>query len=220
LSGKTSLFLILPLLILVIGFTSNAYGQIINPITVTTDKSLYYEGETIVISGEVSEILEGYAVSLLITGPNGDTVSIDQLKVDSNKRFSTSETAGGSLYDEVGSGTYTVSVLYATANRTAETTFQYISSDTTQPENSIDARTNKSFYGNGDRVIVTGTIRDYVADLHSNISLTYRVYDPQGMYSSPLSSSFLNGGSGISNSPPVYSIVISPLIAPKNNWIG
>ena len=179
-SGKTNLFLILPLLILVIGFTSSAYGQIVNPITVTTDKSSYYEGETIVISGEVSEILFGYAVSLVITGPNGDAILIDQLKVDRNMKFQTEITAGGQLMNETGSGTYTVSVLYATANRTAETTFQYISSDTTQPENSIDARTNKSFYENGDRVIVTGTIRDYDANVHSNLAVTYRVYDPEG----------------------------------------
>jgi len=117
------------LFILIIGSISTVYGQIVNPITVTTDKSLYYEGETIVISGEVSEILYGYAVSLLVTGPNGDVILIDQLKVDQNKKFQTEITAGGQLMNETGSGTYTVSVLYATQNRTDETTFQYISSN-------------------------------------------------------------------------------------------
>ena len=131
-SGKTKLFLILPLLIFIFGFTPSLNGQIVNPITVTTDKSLYYEGETIVISGEVSEILYGYAVSLLITGPNGDAILIDQLIVDQNKKFQTELTAGGQLMNKIGSGMYTVSVLYATENRTAETTFQYISSNPEQ----------------------------------------------------------------------------------------
>jgi len=134
LSGKTSLFLILPLLILVIGFTSSVDGQVVNPITVSTDKASYSEGQTIIVTGEVSEILFGYAISLTVIAPNGDVVLIDQLKVDRYKKFQTEIAAGGSLYNEAGYGTYTIEVLYATPNRTASTSFQYIGSGTTQPK--------------------------------------------------------------------------------------
>jgi len=111
------------LLIFVIGFTSNAYGQVVEPIVVTTDKESYYEGETIVVSGEVSEILFGYAVSIIMIAPNGETVSMAQAKVSSEKTFSTELTAGGALMKA--DGEYTIKVLYATENRTDETTFLY-----------------------------------------------------------------------------------------------
>jgi hypothetical protein len=176
LSGRTKLFIIFPLLILVIGFTSNAYGQIVNPITVTTDKSLYYEDETIVISGEVSEILYGYAVSLLIIDPNGDAILIDQLIVDRNKKFQTEITAGGQM-NEIGSGMYTVSVLYATENRTAETTFQYVSSGTsTQP--SITISTDKTVYKENEKIHVKYVIAKRIP----NEKLTITLYNPSDLF--------------------------------------
>jgi len=177
LSGRTKLYFILPLLIFVIGFTSNAYGQIVEPIVVTTDKSLYYEGETIVISGEVSEILEGYGVSLLITGPNDDVVLIDQLMVDRYKKFQTETTAGGAM-NEAGTGTYTVSVLYATQNRTDETTFQYIGSGATQP--SVTISTDKSTYKENEGMYVTYTISKRIP----YEKLTITLYDPNDLFTS------------------------------------
>ncbi len=158
-SGRTKLFLILPLLIFVIGFTSNAYGQVVNPITVSIDKASYSEGETIIVTGEVSEILFGYAISLTVIAPNGDVILIDQLDVDRYKKFQTEIAAGGSLYDEAGYGTYTVSVLYATANRTASTSFQYIGSGTTQP--SITISTDKSVYFYGNYIEISGEINPF-----------------------------------------------------------
>ena len=127
-SGKTSLFLIPPLLILVIGFTSNAYGQVVEPITVSIDKLSYTDGEKIIVTGQVSENLGNYDISLSVISPNGDVIQFAQLKVDNYNKFQTVLTAGGPLYDGAGYGTYTVSVLYATQNRTDEVTFEYISS--------------------------------------------------------------------------------------------
>ena len=48
------------------------------------------------------------------------------------------------------------------------------------PQASIDADTNKSFYDYGDMVIVNGKIKNYDANVHSNLSLTYLVSDPMG----------------------------------------
>jgi predicted secreted protein with PEFG-CTERM motif len=100
-----------------------AFGQIVQPIVVSTDKTAYTEGETIMVTGEVSEILFGYAVSLMTIAPNGNVVSIDQLMVGSDKKFSTEISAGGSLMKA--GGEYTIQVLYGTENRTAETSFSF-----------------------------------------------------------------------------------------------
>jgi len=160
------------LLIFIIGFTPSLNGQIVNPITVTTDKSLYYEDETIVISGEVSEILYGYAVSLLIIDPNGDAILIDQLIVARNKKFQTEITAGGQM-NEIGSGMYTVSVLYATENRTASTTFQYVSSGTsTQPP--ITISTDKSVYKENEVIY----FKYFISKRIPNEKLSIKLYDP------------------------------------------
>jgi len=117
-----SVFALFAIMIASIGMAP-AFGQIVEPIVVTTDKTSYMEGETIMVTGEVSELLFGYAISLLVIAPNGNVVVIDQLMVGSDKKYSTELTAGGSLMKA--SGEYTVQVLYATENRTAETTFTF-----------------------------------------------------------------------------------------------
>ncbi len=45
---------------------------------------------------------------------------------------------------------------------------------------SIDAQTGKNFYEYGDSVGVSGKIKNYDADIHANIAVTYRVLDPNG----------------------------------------
>ncbi len=45
---------------------------------------------------------------------------------------------------------------------------------------SIDAHTNKNFYEYGESVGISGKIKNYDADIHSDIAVTYRVLDPSG----------------------------------------
>jgi len=45
---------------------------------------------------------------------------------------------------------------------------------------SIDAGTNKSFYDYGDMIIVSGKIKNYDVNVHSDITLTFHVTDPMG----------------------------------------
>jgi predicted secreted protein with PEFG-CTERM motif len=99
------------------------FGQIVEPIVVTTDKTSYSEGEPIIVTGEVSEILFGYAISIMVIAPNGNVVSIDQVMVNSDKTFGTELAAGGALMKA--GGDYTIQVLYGTENRTAETSFSF-----------------------------------------------------------------------------------------------
>ena len=113
-------FTVFAILIVSISMTP-AFGQ--SPITVTTDKESYQEGDTAVISGTVSQIISSNQVTMRIVAPLfGNLVQIDQLDVTANKTFSETLTIGGKLM--TGAGTYTIYVQYG-ADRSAETSFEY-----------------------------------------------------------------------------------------------
>jgi len=99
-----------------------AFGQISDLIVVTTDKASYSEGEIILVTGEVQS-LYGVPVSIIVKAPNGNLVSIAQIDVGADKKFSTEITAGGALMKV--EGTYTITVQYGNVNRTAETSFEF-----------------------------------------------------------------------------------------------
>jgi len=101
-----------------------AYSETELPIIVSTDEMSYVDGDTILVSGEVNAVLFGMPVSLQIISPNGNLVRIAQLDVDSaSKTFGTEISTGGPLWSN--SGTYLIKVLYGTASRSAETTFEF-----------------------------------------------------------------------------------------------
>ncbi|MFB5632973.1 MAG: PEFG-CTERM sorting domain-containing protein [Nitrosopumilus sp.] len=116
-----------------------AFGQIQNSIVVTTDKTAYSEGEIIMVTGEVRDLYSGTPVSLIVKAPNGNMVSIAQLTVGADKKFSTEITAGGSLMRA--EGTYTITVQYGNDNRSATTSFEFGGS--TIVEQPTDSMTSK-----------------------------------------------------------------------------
>ena len=101
----------------------SVYAQDDNSITVTTDKTNYSEGDTIFISGSVSEILFGHEVSLIVIAPNGNIVSIDKSTADSDKIFQTEINTSRKLLNT--SGIYTILAMYGEENGTARTTFSF-----------------------------------------------------------------------------------------------
>ncbi len=115
-----SVFALSAILIVSIGMTP-AFGQQ-NSIDVTTDKASYSEGETIVISGEVRDLYSGTPVAVMVVSPNNSIVTIAQVTVGADKKFSTEITAGGTMKAE---GTYTVSVTYGNETRSATTSFEF-----------------------------------------------------------------------------------------------
>jgi len=115
-----SVFALSAILIVSIGMTP-AFGQQ-NPIDVTTDKASYSEGEIIVISGEVRDVYSGTPVAIMVVSPNNSIVTIAQVTVGADKKFSTEITAGGTMKAE---GTYTVSVTYGNETRSATTSFEF-----------------------------------------------------------------------------------------------
>ncbi|QDI88605.1 PEFG-CTERM sorting domain-containing protein [Candidatus Nitrosopumilus sp. SW] len=117
-----------------------AFGQIQNTIVVTTDKTSYSEGEVIMVTGEVRDLYSGTPVSVIVKAPNGNLVSIAQVTVGADKKFSTEITAGGSLMRAEGS--YTITVQYGNENRSATTSFEYGGSTVVTPPTNMGKVTN------------------------------------------------------------------------------
>jgi predicted secreted protein with PEFG-CTERM motif len=99
------------------------YAQLVDAITVSTDKDAYEDGETVLVTGTVRERLSGYPVTLQVIAANGNLVTVQQLDVSEENTYGVEITAGGALWRSA--GTYTIKVLYGTETRTAETTFEF-----------------------------------------------------------------------------------------------
>jgi predicted secreted protein with PEFG-CTERM motif len=120
-------FALLAILVAAVGAVP-AFAQQVNPldtvpITVTTDQESYADGDTIVISGETKDYISGVQVSVVVTNPIGNVVTVQQIDLGTDKTYSTSITAGGGLWKAA--GTYTVKVQYGGENRANETTFEF-----------------------------------------------------------------------------------------------
>ena len=117
--------------------TTSGTDVTISGIVVTTDKESYNDGDTVVISGQVRDLLSGTPVSLQVFAANGNLVTIEQIDINPDKTFSTEISAGGALWKS--KGTYTVKVLYGTQSRTAETVFEFggSSGGTTKPSTTV-----------------------------------------------------------------------------------
>jgi predicted secreted protein with PEFG-CTERM motif len=162
-------FALTAILVVSIGMAP-AFGQIQSSIVVTTDKSSYAEGETILVTGEVRDLYSGTPVSVIIKAPNGNLVSIAQVTVGADKKFSSEATAGGSLMKT--EGMYTITVQYGTPNRSATTSFEFGGSTVTPPtEVSKVTDTTVSVQGSSDLIgyeITGGKLLSIMPDVDAN----------------------------------------------------
>ncbi len=92
------------------------------PITVTTDKTAYLDGDTIVISGTVADQLN-IPVSIVIRDSSQTPVYIAQASPGASNTYTVQAVAGGNLWKN--SGTYEIDVTYGGADKTAKTTFTF-----------------------------------------------------------------------------------------------
>jgi predicted secreted protein with PEFG-CTERM motif len=97
------------------------------PITVTTDKPSYEDGEKLTISGNVRDTLSGTPVSVIVRNPIGNIVLIAQVDISAGQTYSTTVTVGGSSL-WVAAGTYEVDAQFGSKDRSAKTTFQFAGS--------------------------------------------------------------------------------------------
>ncbi|MGY5149916.1 MAG: plastocyanin/azurin family copper-binding protein [Candidatus Nitrosopumilus sp. bin_68KS] len=107
-------------------------------ISVWSDKSSYKNGDTIKISGKVTNKKSGIPVSLILKSSNGNLVSISQHTVASNGAFSATLDAGGTLMKS--SGTYTFVTQYGTENISASGSFYFSGTPVTPPPSSSSGK--------------------------------------------------------------------------------
>ena len=163
-----SVFALTAILVASIGMAP-AFGQQ-SSIVVTTDKSSYSEGETILVTGEVRDLYSGTPVSIIIKAPNGNIVRVAQETVGADKKFSMEHTAGGGLMKT--EGIYLITVTYGTVNRTTETSFEFGGSTfipTEEPSTVTD--TTVSVQGSNDLVgyeITGGKLLGISPDVEAN----------------------------------------------------
>lgn len=91
-------------------------------ITVTTDKTVYSDGDQMTISGTVSTQLN-VPISIIVKDPSGNIVLLGQVSPNQDDTYSTIVTAGGNLWTDIGS--YEVDVTYGSKDNTAKTTFEF-----------------------------------------------------------------------------------------------
>jgi len=80
---------------------SSTFGEN-GSVVVNTDKSSYFDGDIILVSGEIKYIALGDQISLIIQAPNGNIVQLDQMKVGSDKKFSTEINPNGPYWKTPG----------------------------------------------------------------------------------------------------------------------
>ncbi|HET6458727.1 MAG TPA: PEFG-CTERM sorting domain-containing protein [Nitrosopumilaceae archaeon] len=97
------------------------------PITVTTDKTSYNDGDKLTISGTTQDYISGTPVSVIVRNPIGNVVQIAQVDLGSDRTYSTTITVGGSSLWQA-AGTYEVDVQFGSKDRSAKTTFQFTGS--------------------------------------------------------------------------------------------
>lgn len=120
--------------------TNGSYGIAMNssvsPITVTTDNQSYADGSKIVISGYTRDYIPNMPITVMIRNPLGNIVMVAQVPLGTDKTYSTTVTAGGSIWQAA--GTYEIDVTFGTVERSAKTTFQFAGSNLpTPPPNSF-----------------------------------------------------------------------------------
>jgi len=115
--------IIFPLILMLLSlFIIPAYGESHVEVFVTTDKLEYVESDSIIITGSVSEILDGDALIIKIMY-GGGYVDIEQVSIELDGFFTETVVAEGELWERTGE--YLVIVSYGDYYMAAETTFYY-----------------------------------------------------------------------------------------------
>ena len=92
-----------------------------DPISVSTSRDIYYEGDIIVVSGKITAILNELPVTIQLYHEDS-LIAVDQVEVALDGTFATDFTAKGNFWKE--DGTYIVRAFY-TPEKISEKTFQF-----------------------------------------------------------------------------------------------
>ena len=110
------------LIIVTVGITFSIFPFVVaeDPVTVSTSKDIYYEGDTIVVFGKVSGTFGGLPVTIQLY--HGDSlIAVDQIEIALDGSFATDFMASGNFWKE--DGNYIARAFY-TPEKIAEKNFQ------------------------------------------------------------------------------------------------
>ncbi|MFB5607006.1 MAG: PEFG-CTERM sorting domain-containing protein [Candidatus Nitrosomaritimum yanchengensis] len=129
------------------------------PLSVWTDKTTYDHNDTIIVQGQVANIVPDVPVTVKVTSSKNTVVAVDQVSVDEGGKFRTSFNTAGSLwkYD----GTYYIKANYgnsAKSNKILVELTNGISSPTTPTQPSTCGKFELSFVGNCVPYSITGGV--------------------------------------------------------------
>ena len=136
-------------------------------VTVTTDKQTYVAGNWVSVSGTVSQVTSGVAVTVEIKKPDGSTWAYDTTTPTSTGAWSITNINRVTSADP--QGTYTVIATYGTLG-SASTTF------TVGAPVTISLTPNKMSYNLGDTVTITGA----VSRVEAGQQVTVEIKKPDG----------------------------------------
>ena len=132
-----------------------------NPITVMTDDNNYDEGDTIVISGQVSVVVQGTPVVLQIFF-GGNMIDIAQITVAQDGSYTHTVLAEGPLWNK--SGDYLIRASFGEGN-VAETEFNFApKTDIPETTNIFEVDAGSSGTFDVEYTIKGGTVKNMIVD--------------------------------------------------------
>ena len=114
----------------VVNVGSSSKIQPVDTISFSTDKSSYQNGNSILISGKVSNFIPNEQVTVWITNLQGIAVAIAHVETESSDNFSTSIHSGGGLWEP--DNTYKVYAQYGSRSSIASTDITFESQNYTK----------------------------------------------------------------------------------------
>jgi len=111
------------LIVVTVGITFSVFPFVTaeDPITVSTSKDIYYDGDTIVVFGNVAGTFGGLPVTIQLYHEDS-LIAVDQIKIALDGSFATDFMASGQFWNE--DGTYIARAFY-TSEKIAEKSFQF-----------------------------------------------------------------------------------------------
>jgi|SaaInlV_165m_DNA_3_1040750.scaffolds.fasta_scaffold12177_1 predicted secreted protein with PEFG-CTERM motif len=137
-------------------------------IVVSTDKSSYSENDVISIYGEIKYIALGDQISLIVQAPNGNIVQLDQMTVESDKKFNTEINPNGPYWKTPGMYKITIT---QNENNQATAYFEFtgitspsVNEEAVAEESEAVAEESEAVAEESEAVAEEGTVEEAVAE--------------------------------------------------------
>ena len=130
-------------------------------IVVSTDKSSYSENDVISIYGEIKYIALGDQISLIIQAPNGNIVQLDQMTVESDKKFNTEINPNGPYWKTPGMYKITIT---QNENNQATAYFEFTGITSPSVNEEAVAEESEAVAEESEAVAEEGTVEEAVAE--------------------------------------------------------